>query len=386
MTTSTVGLALGRVDVDRDAAAVVDDADAAVGQQRDLDVVAVAGQRLVDRVVDDLVDQVVQAALTGRADVHAGALADRLETLEDGDRAGVVPAVRRPPVCRRLLDRRCVLCSATGGGAPQGLTRDGARRPNFAGADHSMTLEFADGADAPGMTFTVYLVGPGLGPVFSRGRRPRVRPTVSPNVSRGPAPRHRARTASEPGAAGSEHRDLAHHALADLRRRAGRAWPGPGASAASPTPSSRARTVEHPVLERLRTRSARRPGRPTTLAPPVRSPRRPAPALTQPRWSSRPLTRRPTELRVARARPGACPLRPGRAVGGRARARPGRKPSRARRRLRPAERLASATWRGRCQLARRSPHGGRRRPDGPAASGPAHVGPAVRGHGSPRRP
>ena len=45
--------------------------------------VAVAGQRLVDRVVDDLVDQVVQAALTGGADVHAGPLADRLETLED---------------------------------------------------------------------------------------------------------------------------------------------------------------------------------------------------------------------------------------------------------------------------------------------------------------
>ncbi len=58
---------------------------AAVGQQRDLDAVAVAGQRLVDRVVDDLPDQVVQAALAGRADVHAGPLADRLEALEDLD-------------------------------------------------------------------------------------------------------------------------------------------------------------------------------------------------------------------------------------------------------------------------------------------------------------
>ena len=48
--------------------------------------VAVAGQRLVDGVVDDLVDEVVQAALTGGADVHAGALADGVETLEDGDR------------------------------------------------------------------------------------------------------------------------------------------------------------------------------------------------------------------------------------------------------------------------------------------------------------
>ena len=63
-------------------------------QQRHHDPVAVAGQRLVDRVVDDLPDQVVQAALTGRADVHARALADRLEALEDLDRGGVV---RRPP-------------------------------------------------------------------------------------------------------------------------------------------------------------------------------------------------------------------------------------------------------------------------------------------------
>ena len=56
----------------------------------DVDRVAVAGQRLVDRVVHDLPDQVVQAALAGRADVHAGPLADRLEALQDGDRRGAV--------------------------------------------------------------------------------------------------------------------------------------------------------------------------------------------------------------------------------------------------------------------------------------------------------
>ena len=55
--------------------------------------VAVAGQRLVDGVVHDLPDQVVQAALAGGADVHAGALADRLEPLEHLDRGGVVLAV-----------------------------------------------------------------------------------------------------------------------------------------------------------------------------------------------------------------------------------------------------------------------------------------------------
>ena len=79
-------------DADGDAAAVVDDADTPVGLQRHLDVVAVPGERLVDRVVHDLVHQVVQTTRTGRADVHARTLADRLETLEDGDGAGVVAA------------------------------------------------------------------------------------------------------------------------------------------------------------------------------------------------------------------------------------------------------------------------------------------------------
>ena len=46
-----------------------------------------ARERLVDRVVDDLVDHVMQAgAVIGVADVHAGALAHRIEALEDLDR------------------------------------------------------------------------------------------------------------------------------------------------------------------------------------------------------------------------------------------------------------------------------------------------------------
>ena len=46
----------------------------------------VAGERLVDRVVDDLVDHVMQArAVIGVADVHARALAHRIEALEDLD-------------------------------------------------------------------------------------------------------------------------------------------------------------------------------------------------------------------------------------------------------------------------------------------------------------
>ena len=40
---------------------------------------------LVDRVVDDLEDQVVKAPRARRADVHARAQPDRLEALEDSD-------------------------------------------------------------------------------------------------------------------------------------------------------------------------------------------------------------------------------------------------------------------------------------------------------------
>ncbi len=82
--------ALGRVHVGGDAAPVVLDPDRAVLHERDVDGVGVPGERLVDRVVDDLPHEVVQAALAGGADVHAGPLAHRLEALEDGDGGGVV--------------------------------------------------------------------------------------------------------------------------------------------------------------------------------------------------------------------------------------------------------------------------------------------------------
>ena len=74
--------------IDRNAAAVVDDRDRAVDVDRDVDLIAVPGQRLVDRVVDDFVDEMVQAGRTGRADVHRRPLADGLEPFEDLDLVG----------------------------------------------------------------------------------------------------------------------------------------------------------------------------------------------------------------------------------------------------------------------------------------------------------
>ena len=83
-----------RLDIHGDAAAVVGDLDDVVLQDLDFDVVAVTGQSLVDGVVHDLVDQMMQAPLAGRADIHAGALAHSLQALQDLDLAGVILVVR----------------------------------------------------------------------------------------------------------------------------------------------------------------------------------------------------------------------------------------------------------------------------------------------------
>lgn len=79
-------LVLLGVHVDRDAAAVVDYPHPTVGEEGNLDLGGVARHRFVDRVVDDLLDEVVQPAFTGGTDVHTGALADRFKAFEHRDR------------------------------------------------------------------------------------------------------------------------------------------------------------------------------------------------------------------------------------------------------------------------------------------------------------
>ena len=84
-----------RHDADGDAATVVLDRHRPVEVDRHVHPRAEAAEVLVDGVVDDLPHQVVKAgAVVHVADVHARALADRLETLENGD-AGAVVAGRR---------------------------------------------------------------------------------------------------------------------------------------------------------------------------------------------------------------------------------------------------------------------------------------------------
>ena len=103
------------VDVDRDAAAVVDDAHRAVFADEHLDVIGVTGESLIDGVVDDLVHQVVETAGAGGPDVHAGALAHRFQSLEDLDLVCAVAVggdvtVGDGGVCLQIVGgRRCHL-------------------------------------------------------------------------------------------------------------------------------------------------------------------------------------------------------------------------------------------------------------------------------------
>jgi hypothetical protein len=76
-------LTFGGVNVDGDTAAVVNDADAAVFAHEDFDVITVTGERLINRVVDDLIDQVVKTTGTGGSDIHTGALANRFKAFKN---------------------------------------------------------------------------------------------------------------------------------------------------------------------------------------------------------------------------------------------------------------------------------------------------------------
>ena len=71
-----------RLHVHGDAASVVGDGDGVAGVDGHGDIRAVPGQRLVDGVVHDLIDQMVQSAGAGGADIHTGALAHRLQALQ----------------------------------------------------------------------------------------------------------------------------------------------------------------------------------------------------------------------------------------------------------------------------------------------------------------
>ena len=87
-----------RVHVDRNAAAIVADGTRAVGVDGHIDVRAETGQMFVDRVIEDFVNAVMQAAFIGVADVHPRPLAHGFQTLKFVD--------LRRAVCR-ILGQGC---------------------------------------------------------------------------------------------------------------------------------------------------------------------------------------------------------------------------------------------------------------------------------------
>ena len=95
-------LFLHRMVVHGNSATIIDDSDPTVGEQRHGNRRGVTGHCLVHRVIDDFVDEVVQAPLTGGADIHTRAFADSIQALENGDRTCVVGHRVLPFLTRRL--------------------------------------------------------------------------------------------------------------------------------------------------------------------------------------------------------------------------------------------------------------------------------------------
>ena len=86
-------LALGRMHIDGDAAAVVADGERTVFVDDDVDHRTVPCQSLVDGVVHHLVDQMVVSPFAGVADIHRRALAHGLHSFENLNVFGVVIAL-----------------------------------------------------------------------------------------------------------------------------------------------------------------------------------------------------------------------------------------------------------------------------------------------------
>jgi len=104
------GTFLGWVFADRDAATIVNDSDAAILVNDNDDFLAEATYGFIDRVIHDLVDEVMQTIETGRPNVHSRAFSNRIKAFENLDSTRVIvhnePILGRP--CARVV--RGVLC------------------------------------------------------------------------------------------------------------------------------------------------------------------------------------------------------------------------------------------------------------------------------------
>ena len=90
----------GGVFTNWNAATIVGDSDGIIFVDAHKNARCMPGHRFVNGVVNDFVDKVMQAALIGRADVHAGTLANRFKSFKNLNAGCAVVA-------------RCLLCAAT---------------------------------------------------------------------------------------------------------------------------------------------------------------------------------------------------------------------------------------------------------------------------------
>jgi hypothetical protein len=67
------------MNIDGYTAAVIDHSDAVVDMNGDFDAVAMTGQRFIDGIVDNFVNQMVQTPFAGVPDVHARSFSDRFQ-------------------------------------------------------------------------------------------------------------------------------------------------------------------------------------------------------------------------------------------------------------------------------------------------------------------
>ena len=201
-----------------DAAAVVVDLDGVVGVQGDLDPVRGAGQRLVHPVVDDLPQAVHQPAGVGGADVHARALAHRLEALEDQEVRGVVRVVDRGAPA--WWNWSCVDTESSGAAAPN---LPATRRSNAEGSPAGRTCAVSGSERdhrSPGDHVTMWTrsilgsIEPQRGPALGK------RHTAQASTSPPPAgfPRH-----GNPPSGKTLHDWMT--CQAPRRRHAGESWP-----------------------------------------------------------------------------------------------------------------------------------------------------------------
>ena len=72
-------------EVGGDATPVVGDRDAVVDMDGDVNVGAVAGERFIDGIIDDLENEVMKPSFGGVADVHSRSFADSFESLKHFD-------------------------------------------------------------------------------------------------------------------------------------------------------------------------------------------------------------------------------------------------------------------------------------------------------------